>query len=234
MDNATTGDTGRVEERTTGFDIESASDRIGDQFFPPNDTTEPLENEEPVPDEAAAQVQSSEPATEPAQTPESSISQAPKSWPKEMHDHWSKTPKEVQDYWQTREKQMLDGIEQYKQATSYGKSLSDILAPYQPLLQSKGIDAPRAITDLMQAYTAMTQGTPEQRRSAYEQIGKNLGIPSATGEASTPVDPQVKALQDQFNQIQQTLTAQQTEALNAAREKAGQEVEAFAADKTHI
>ncbi len=232
MDTINAGDTGTETETPT--DYNALADKIGEQLF---DQTGPQEEvEEPdnpvttIPEGAAAPAQPSTPA------PTLDVAEAvPKSWPKEMHAHWGTMPKEARTYWQTREKQMLDGIEQYKQAAHYGKSLSDVLAPYQPLLQSKQLDAPRAVADLMQAYTAMTQGTPDQRRAAYEQIGKNLGITlAAQGEAPAPLDPRIEAMQSQFQQIQQTITAQQTEALNAAREKAGQEVEKFAADPANI
>jgi hypothetical protein len=235
MDTLTAGDTGTDETSSPNYD--TLADKIGEQLFDqtgPREEPDDLADDTSTPEGAAAPAQPSTLATT-TPTPESVAEPAPKSWPKEMHDHWGKTPKEVQTYWQTREKQMLDGIEQYKQAAHYGKSLSDVLAPYHPLLQSKGLDAPRAVADLMQAYTAMTQGTPEQRRTAYEQIGKNLGITLAPqGEASVPLDPRIEAMQSQFQQMQQTITAQQTEALNAAREKAGQEVEKFASDPANI
>lgn len=220
------GDTGTVTEEAPGFDIEAASDKIGEALFPPQASTETEEPETEVaetPTEGTATLDHAAPM---AEVP------VPKSWKQEMHQHWGKIPREVQDYWQVREKQMLDGIEQYKTAASYGKSVGDVLAPYQPLLQSKGLDAPRVVADLMQTYTALTQGTPEQRWTAYQQLAKNLGL-SAPAEGATPVDPHVKQLQDQFNQMQQALTAQHQEALQAARAKATQEVEAFAADTAH-
>jgi hypothetical protein len=211
------------------LDVESASDKIASAIFPPTLQLEKEDEEDGAAEpEEAVQVAKTAPieAVPPA-------IEAPTSWPREMHQHWPKVPKEVQDYWQLREKQMMDGLDQYKGVAAYGKSVADVLAPYKPLLESKGLDAPRAVADLMQAYTAMTQGTVEQRRMAYEHMGKNLGI-MAAADTTTLVDPQVKALQDQFNQIQHTLTIQQTQALEAAREKAGREVEAFASDPKNV
>lgn len=214
-------------EAQGSFDMDSASDAIGANLFPEQDThtEEPGDISEPEPMVADA--------TTPAPVPVEPVA-APKSWPKEMHEHWGTVPKPVQDYWQTREKQMLDGLEQYKQSAQYGKALSDVLAPYQPILQSKGLDAPRAVADLMQAYVAMTQGTPEQRATAYAQIGKNLGITlPAPGTEAPQADPQLRALQEQFQQMQSVLTSQQQATYQAAQSKALQEVEAFAADATH-
>lgn len=220
-------------ETSTGIDIESASDSIGASMFP----DAPSDVAVDVPDTQEGQIAALPDASTPTtQAPEVAVADhAPKSWPKEMHDHWGKTPKEVQQYWQTREKQMLDGLEQYKGAATYGKAINEVLAPYHQILQSKGLDAPRAVADLMQAYVGLTQGTPEQRHAAYLQIGKNLGIQAPqVGEQPVQVDPNVKALQDQFGQIQSALMAQQQAAFDAAKGKAMQEVEAFASDtKAH-
>lgn len=234
METVTAGDTS-TETTETGFDMESASDRLGASLFPKVPTDEPEEEtSETTPDPVAATPHPLPVPTDPSVQP-TELSSAPKSWPKDMHPHWAKVPKEVQDYIaNVREKQILDGIDQYKQAASYGKTLNDVLAPYQPLLQSKGLDAPRAVADLMQAYTALTQGTPEQRRTAFHQMGKNLGIPLGDpATPPTPLDPEVQQLKEQFQQMQSHLTAQQQEAFTAAKSKALSEIETFAADAAH-
>lgn len=227
METETTGSDTATETQTS-FDMESASDAIGANLFPESEGTESHEPTTPVETTPAA-------TQTPAETtPVVEVAPPPKSWPKEMHEHWGTVPKAVQDYWQTREKQMLDGLEQYKQSAQYGKALSDVLAPYQPLLQSKNLDAPRAVADLMQAYVAMTQGTPEQRAAAYMQIGKNLGITLPTAGTETPqVDPRVLTMEQKLQQMEAEHNAQKQAALKAAQEKALSEVEAFAADKAH-
>lgn len=214
------------KEVSTGIDVEAVSDSISDQMFP--DAPETPDIQEGL---VAAPDASSPTELAPAAVV---ADPAPKSWPKEMHEHWGKTPKEVQTYWQTREKQMLEGLDQYKGAAQYGKALNDVLSPYHSLLQSKGLDAPRAVADMMQAYTALTQGTPDQRSEAYARIGKNLGITSTQAGEPVQIDPHVKALQDQFNQMQSVLTAQQEATYTAAKGKAMQEVEAFASNPANV
>lgn len=223
------GDTGTTEETASSPNYDTLADKIGEQLF---DQTGPRQEdtEDEAVETAAAETVAA--TTSPATDLSAQPDLAPKSWPKEMHDHWTKMPKEARAYWQTREKQMLDGLDQYKQDAHYGKRLADVLTPYQPLLESKGLDAPRAVADLMQAYIAMTQGTPEQRAAAYQQIGKNLGItlaPAST-EPAPAIDPRIQAKLDQIDQMQSALTAQQQASYQAAQQKALQEVEAFAAD----
>lgn len=224
----------------TSIDMEAAVDRLGAELFPELDappTDEPAS--EPETDAPSAPVSKAEtPApTDPVASHPVTVKPAPKSWPKEMHDHWGKTPPEVQAYWETREKQMLDGLEQYKGSAQFGKSMHEVLTPYSHILQSQGIDAPRAVGALLQAHQRLTTGTLEQRRAAYDELGRNLGLPQAqAGEAAAAapmIDPRVQALEQQFSQIQQTLTAQQQQAVDAARAKASQDVEAFASDPKH-
>jgi hypothetical protein len=171
-------------------------------------------------------------------TPETPVTApAPKSWPKEMHDHWAKTPPEVQQYWQTREKQMLDGLDQYKQAATFGKTFSDVISPYHEDFQRHGVDAPRAVAYLLEANRRLTTGTPESRQQAYQELGRNLGLQAQAapqpGEAPAPVNPEVQTLKQQVDQILQAQTRQQQAALEAARAKSQAEVDAFAADPKH-
>lgn len=220
-------ETTETAEAPTGLDIDAASDQIGADLFPETQEHAP----EPTPTEQVAEALAPAPTEPVTQQPEAV--NAPKSWPKDMHPHWGKVPKEVQDYWQTREKQMLDGLEQYKGAAQYGKAMQDIITPYAHLLQADGLDATQAVQRLLRAQQHLTTGTLESRQAAYEDLGKRLNLqpPAQTnGAEPSPIDPRIQSLEQQFQQIQRIQTAQQQAALEAARSKASQEVEAFAGD----
>ena len=216
-----------------GIDIEAASDKIGNDLFP-----EMLEKEpNPTPVETVAQAiaapaETTTPMKEIAPLP--TVRQAPKSWAKDVHPIWEKIDPKAQEYIEKREKDFLDGLEQYKGAATFARSIQDVLTPYQGLLQSKGLDAPRAIDDMLGAYSRLTQGTVEQRQSALLQVAKNLGIPvpgmQATDPAASPVDPRIQTLEQQFQEIRDAQVRQQQLALQAAQEKANAEVNTFASD----
>ncbi len=226
MDTETVETVEPTESEVPALNIQEMSDKIGAELFPP---TEPEPEGTPSKEEPtfAAPV-----GQESLQPPSPTVKTAPKTWPKEMHEHWGKVDPKVQEYLEKREKQMLEGLDQYKGAAQYGKVLQEVIAPFQATLQAKGLDAPRAVQSLLQAHQRLTSGTPEQRQAAYRQLGENLGFTTGptTTEPTAPIDPTVKQLQEQFQQIQQVLTAQQQEAFTAARTKASQEVEAFASD----
>ncbi len=158
------------------------------------------------------------------------VKPAPKTWPKEMHEYWGKTDPKVQEYWETREKQMLDGLEQYKEHAGIGKTLKEVITPYRPILEAAGMDEATAVKSLLNAHYRLTQGSPEQRAQAYQELGKNLGL--VTSEQQN-VDPTVKALQDKLAAIENTLTHSQQRALQETQVKVTKDVEAFASDTNH-
>src|SRR6185503_21179933 len=116
-----------------------------------------------------------------------------------------------QDYIEKREKDFLDGLEQYKGAAQYAQSIQKVLDPYQPLLQSKGLDAPRVIDDLLGTYSKLTQGTMEQRQAALMQVAKNLGVsmPTTGTEPTAPIDPRIQTIEQQLQALQDAQTQQQ-------------------------
>ena len=132
-----------------------------------------------------------------------------------------------------REKQFLDGLDQYKGEATFGKAMRDVLSPYKPILAAQGIDEPQAVQYLMNAHYRLTQGTVDQRMAAYRKLGQDLRLLDGAAEPETPVDPQVKQLQERLNGIESSLTARQQAEVNQARERAAKEVSAFASDKAN-
>ena len=222
-----TSDTSPVAEVSSGMDMESAVDQIGDRLF---GADEHEETDEP---DAPLESVSSDPVASPSvAVPEYAI---PKTWPTDMHEHWGKMPKEAQKYWETREGQMLNGLQQYKETAQYGQSLRDILTPYKPILAAAGMDDNRAIATLLNAHYRLTQGSPEDRRTAYDDLGRNLGFLQA--QQQNPVDPAYAALQQQIAQLTNKMTSREAAdhqanvaAYEERRTSVQSDVEKFAAD----
>lgn len=219
--------TPETDEDSPGLDIEAASDKIGESLFPETDQT----TEESTPAEPLAAA----PVTPSADTPALVVHEVPKSWAKETHDLWGKVDPKVQEYIKKRETDFLNGLEQYKGAAHYGTTMQKAIEPFQQVIQAQGVDAPQAVQFLLNAHVKLTTGSVEARQAAYNELGQRLGLQQTTGQSATPIDPRIQSLEQQFQQVQQTLVAQQQAALDAARTKAGQEVEAFATDpKNHL
>jgi hypothetical protein len=223
-----------TETADTGIDIEAASDKIGLDLFP---ETLP-EEKETTPQETVTQAVTDATAPAPLTAEPPAVRPAPKSWAKDVHEVWGKIDPKAQEYIEKREKDFLNGLDQYKSSVEYAQSIQKVLQPYDQLLQSRGLDAPKAIDDMMRAYTSLTNGSVEQRQAALTQMAKHLQIPfptmaNGTDTTGATVDPRLLTLEQQIQQLNQVMTSQQQAALQAAQEKASAEVAAFASDPSH-
>lgn len=199
-----------------------------------DDIAEPVETDATIVTEPPKSTVSTG-SPESPESPEPVVRAAPKSWPKEMHEHWAKTDPKVQEYWETREKQMLDGLEGYKADAGFGKQIKEIAAPYTAMLQAQNIDAPKAFQYLLNAHYKLSSAQPSERPALISQLLKQYGIDPADFKPAdeTPVDPKVKALEERVNQLHTSLTARERAALTEAQSRIAKDVEAFASDPAH-
>ncbi|MEQ1580909.1 MAG: hypothetical protein ABL964_09980 [Steroidobacteraceae bacterium] len=215
------------------FDMDAAVSSIGDDLGFEISKDEPeldLSDDAPVEveQEAAEPDATTEAATE---TPAPVVREMPKSWSKDKAELWSKLPPDAQDYYGLREKQFLDGLEQYKGDATYAKELKDIITPYKALLASQGVDERKAVSALLNVHYRLSQGTPEERRAAYDKMGRDMGlVQSQQGQEQQSVDPVLKKLQDELQSVKSALTARQQAELHQAQSVADREIESFSSD----
>lgn len=211
-----------------GFDIESVSNDLAAEMFPAS------EREQAEPEQSAEH--ESEPASVVEPEPEI-VSTAPKSWPKEMHDHWSKMPKETQDYWVVREKQMLDGLEQYKGDATFARQIKETLNPYMATINSLGVDAPTAIRSLLNADHQLRVGSPSQKAQYFQTLAKQYGVDlggiGQQQEGQLQQDPMIRQLQDELHGLKQVIQSGNQQQLDEQRQKIQNEVNSFASDPKH-
>jgi hypothetical protein len=174
------------------------------------------------------------PPQEAIAAPEVVARAAPQSWAKDRHEVWSKLPPDAQDYIEQRERQMHEGLSQYKEHHELGRAMRETVTPYMPILTAQGIDPPKAFASLLNAHYRLTQGSPEQRSAAYEQLGVTLGIRQASQQQQ--VDPNVRAALERVERLEGALTQKQQQEYQQARVKTEAEVTAFASDpaNTHF
>ncbi len=219
-----------AEPSDSGFDVESVSSDLAADLFPTHEQSEPEGEGESPELSAEPEHQEASPELTPASAP-------PKTWPKEMHDHWGKTPKEVQDYWNTREKQMLDGLEQYKGDAGFAKQIKETLNPYMATINALGVDAPTAIRSLLNADHQLRVGSPSQKVQYFQhlarQYGVDLGGMGQQHENETQIDPRIQQLQDELHGLKQVIHTGNQQHLDSERQKIQNEVNSFASDPKH-
>lgn len=160
----------------------------------------------------------------------------PKSWPKETKESWGTIPQAARDQIKLREKQMLDGLEQYKGDANYGKSLKEALNPYQQVIRETGLNEAQAVQYLMNAHVSLTAGSREQRLSAYQQLGRNLGLEMPATQAGEPqsVDPRIREFESRVERMEREAQSRQIAEQNVIQEKTRSEVDRFATDNPYF
>jgi hypothetical protein len=148
---------------------------------------------------------------------------------------WDKTPPKIQEAFNRRINETMAGLDQYKQAASFGQNVYKEMQPYEATFRSLGLAPEKAVGELLKNDYILRSGTPQQKQSAAQNLLKYYGIDMGSVTAEQPyVDPQVDNLQRQLSQMQnyiqnqeaQSQSAQET-ALNSEIAKAAQENEHF-------
>lgn len=214
------------------MDYDAAADRIGASLGEDligKRQEEPTETPglEPVA-ETPEPVQAQTPTPQPVQTYE-----VPKSWKREMHEHWGKVTPEAQAYIIERERQLLDGFQSFR-------PIQDAIAPHQDFLTRSNLPPAQAVSLLLNAQRRLTEGTDEQRWQAFQDLAKNLGHDrrmqggQQPDPAAQPMDPAIQTLQQKIDAIEQQAQAERDAKVEQIRAENQKIVETFAADtKAH-
>lgn len=202
-----------VEQEDEGASYDDSDDNLDDA----QDTSSP---DEPVEKETPIQTKA-----------------PPASWAKDKHEVWAKLSPDAQDYIEARESQMREGVKSVAQAAEYGKNLAQVIAPYRGLLQSQGVDDVKAVQYLLNAHHILTNASPEQKTQQALKMLQSYGVDissfSQEGQAQRQVDPMVRQLQHELNQIKGHLTQGQQAAAEARSRQVENEVSSFASDESH-
>lgn len=166
---------------------------------------------------------------------------APKAWPAEMHEHYSKLDPKLQDLIDLREKQAADGVGQYKSAAEWAAQMQAVIKPYLPDIEVLGAKPEQAVRALLHANRILQNGTPEQKRAMFSRLARDYGIDIAQLTAgvapdpnAAPVDPALKEIVSRLDRVEGGLNAGQQARFEALQAESEKEVEVFAADPANV
>lgn len=185
------------------------------------------------------------PAPTPAPAPgQVDLSQAPKTWRKEVAAAWETLPEPVRAEIHKREQDMYVGLEQYREGANFGWQVQSLFRPYASVMQQAGIGPEQILPGLVQSHATLALGTDEQKMGLMQQLIKDYSIPvpkllsaltgGALADLEPYVDPQVKDLQQRVEDLQSRLTRQDQSAAQARQAEIRQSVAAFANDPANI
>lgn len=137
----------------------------------------------------------------------------PKSWRKEMEQHWTGLPPNVMQYVHEREKQALDGIMQYK---GVADQWNETMTPFQKWFDHYKIDPRDAFKRLATSHIVLKYGKPEDRARWAQQLVNDYGLADvlgigqqANGQAAASPAHQPQQVPEQYFQLEQRLNAVQ-------------------------
>jgi hypothetical protein len=109
---------------------------------------------------------------------------------------------------------MKEGLSINKEDATLGRTMRDVLAPYDDMLKARGIAPDKAVAKLMHTHGILARGTPEQKKQVLDYFAKTY--------------------QNQIAQLQNQLNASQQSSLQEKQAKISTEVEAFASEHPYF
>lgn len=206
------------------FDMTAALDSISSDLFG-------KQEEEPLVKDQLEETPPAEPAPAPTQPeePPAPPSDFPKTWKKEAEAHWANLPPEVKAEVLRRETDMFRGLEQYKEAATYGRAFQQALTPFLPDIQAAGLDPALHVQNLLQAHHVLSRGTPEQKQAVVRALLEDAGVSLDQGEAPY-VDPAVADLRQRVEQLQSQTRQREQQEARQAKEATMRTIEVFFSD----
>lgn len=229
------------------FDMGAAGDQLSADLFGAEPETP--ETDLPAAEELETQPEAPETESETLETPETETtsesetpetpetSGAPKTWRKEAASEWAKLPPSVQAEIHKREEDMYRGLENYKQDAGIGTNFKETVTPHLEHLQQAGVNVYDEIDSLLGYAKTMRFGTPEEKMDVLAGIASEYGIDLLDLAEHSPtahfVDPAIKALQKQVEELKSGRQQDESSRLQAQRSELQAKIDAFRADPKH-
>jgi hypothetical protein len=231
--------------------LESAfeADEPKTEAVAPEATTEaveaPSEPPERVRDEQGKFAAREDPPEVPGELMPKPERRAPSSWKPDAQAAFLKadrgeqlTPEEVRILTAEAERRESDfhrGVEGFKSHAQKARQFEQAIAPYQQTLNQLGVDAPTAISKLLQADHTLRYSDPVQKAQYFQNLAREYGIDLGQVQNIPEQDPQTQYLMQQLNELRQTQQMWQNSIQEQERNKANHELASFAtSEKTHF
>lgn len=129
-----------------------------------------------------------------------------RSWKKEAQQELAKLPETTQKFIQEREEQFHKGIEQYKEAANFAKSIDNSIKPYKEYLQQLNVTPDVAFSNLLKTEKTLRTGSINEKVEMFQKLAHDYGI-NLESLASVPFDPQLAHYKAQLEWTQSQLQA---------------------------
>lgn len=216
-----------IPEEEPAAEIEEEEEEESDPKSEPEKPSEKVEAKKPdgkTPDKP----------TETPAVPEqkdTTLANPPITWKAKAKSLWSTLPDDVKREVRKREQDALNGINQYKEAASYGERLSKTILPYEAMLKARNITPEGAVEEALDLAYRLSTGTPQEKGRIIRHLAQvyqaDMTAPNPeqdkTLQVLQPLISKIQQLEQSLQHSKQTEQQRQTQTLE-------QQVSSFAAE----
>ncbi len=99
-----------------------------------------------------------------------------KSWKPEAAEKLRGLPEDVQKMIADRQDQFHNGLEQYKDAANYAKTIDKSIAPYKEYMSQLGVTPEVAFPNLLKTEKTLRTGSPQEKVEMFQKLAYDYGI----------------------------------------------------------
>ncbi len=167
----------------------------------------------------------------------------PDTWSPAAKAKFASLDPDIQAEIARREADVHKGFTKHDEHRVLGKTFESTVQPYLAMIKSEGSDPVKAVDALLQTAYTLRAGTTDQKENAVIGILQQYGVnpqrifQKLSGGQQTPqrqVDPQVAALTQTVQQLQQRLSQGDAQIAREQEAQIAQTIEGFASDPKNI
>lgn len=161
-------------------------------------------------------------------TTQDPLASAPKSWKLATREKWAAVDPEIKAEIHRREDEFHQGLEQYKQAATFGRNLSVAMRPFEANFAAANVTPEAAVQSILATDHVLRNGQPVQKLDRVVGLLQYYGIPLTAvvqyvqQAGGKPIDPNVAALHQEIAQLK----GQQQQQASRQEEQIVQELKA--------
>lgn len=147
--------------------------------------------------------------TEPEETdsePEKPARDPWSSWKKEAAEIMRTLPEDAQKYIIERQDQFHKGIEGYREAANFAKSIDKAINPYKDYLGQLGVAPDVAFSNLLRTEKTLRTGSAQEKAELFQKLAHDYGIDMGQ-LASIPFDAERSRMKSELAYYQEQLKA---------------------------
>jgi len=162
----------------------------------------------------------------------------PNSWKAEHKAKWDALPVDVRQYITEREQQIHQGMTRADDDRTFGKSMKDVVSPYMAVIQAEGSNPHEAVKSLLNTAYVLRTAQPAQKVELFANLMQQYSIHpqdlfNRLQGGAPRIDPQVSALQQRLDQIEQERQAEIQSRQQTEIQEAHGTIDAFASQPGH-